>query len=136
MLPLLYVIIAIVFSIFLLVVLSDHSTRYKIISVIFLLTLIVFEYLHLLSPDPTNGIDVATHVFLGIALYGFLNNLKFLPKNSRPFLGIIFVAVIVIIFEFLQPYLGFGSYTLDMVEDILYTTIGGTIGVLVFIAVK
>ncbi|MBD3195352.1 MAG: hypothetical protein GF317_09870 [Candidatus Lokiarchaeota archaeon] len=114
---------------------SDRAKKFKTIAILFLTILFVFEIPHYLLPNNV-FFDISVHIIAGISLFMFFLNVRYFPKKYRKIICIILVVCIIILIEifltildlyteFINP-IGLNSFL-----DILWTTIGGVVGLII-----
>jgi len=134
----LLVIILILLAVMILIIMfySDRSQNYKLVSVILFIPGIILEFPHMLLPDPTNLIDITVHITTGLAIFLFVTHLRFIRIENRHWwaflLCILSIIVIEILLSLLEIFMGYvNPIGIDSLEDILWNTFGGMIGLVI-----
>lgn len=115
---------------------SDRSRQYKTVSAILIIPALILEVPHFLLPDPTNLIDITVHIAAGLAIFMFVTNLRFINLQNRHwaafFLGVITIISVEIFLSLLEIFTGYPNpIGIDSLEDILWNTFGGMIGLII-----
>lgn len=113
---------------------SDKSLKYRRVSIGALVMVIIWEFPHLLLPDPTKLIDVFTHLASGLAVFMTASNLKWIEEKQRVMVSFFLTVVVIVgvelflsIVELTTGYpnpIGF-----NIVEDIVWHVLGGVVGI-------
>jgi len=115
---------------------SDRSRGYRTVSAVLIIPTLILEVPHFLLPDPTNVIDITTHIAAGLAIFMFITNLRFIMIQNRHwwafFLGVLVIIGVEIFLSLLEIFTGYPNpIGIDSLEDILWNTFGGMIGLVI-----
>jgi hypothetical protein len=115
---------------------SDQSKKYRYITISTYLPAFLLTIPHLLFPDPTNAIDIFTHIIVGLSV--FLSFTNVLRSPSRGIWSLFSSFLVIFAIEYflsvLEVTIGYSNpLTLDTYEDMLFHLIGSIIGYLLFI---
>jgi hypothetical protein len=119
---------------------SDQTNKYKILTIISSIILLLLEIPHLFLPDPYSIIDGFTHFFVGFTIVLIISNLKFVKKEHRALLSFLvaliviilvetFLGILEIVYGYINP-ISFNTYI-----DMLFVLFGGTIGFILFLTI-
>jgi len=114
---------------------SKVSKTYKIITVVFCISLVFLEVPHFMFQVDFIGwvFDITTHLVAGVTLFLLFYSLEILPKHNKELvaLGLVFVSIvgIEIVLSILELTTTFiNPIGINIIEDILWTTLGGLLG--------
>jgi hypothetical protein len=124
-----FTVVAIMEVVVLLIVLffSDKGVAFRMISVLPLLPMLVLEFFHYFFPDPTNLIDIFTHIVSGLVVFLAMCNFKVLSKINRQWIAVLITILVIVVVE-----VSINAPSLDSLEDFYFTIVGAGIGLPIY----
>lgn len=131
---------ALIISLIIVIFYSDQPEKYKQFSILFIVLLAILEIPHFIFFDDAIY-DFTVHIVAGTAIFMIFLNVKILPKRHRQLYSffivfgiIIFVEIFLSILEIFTTFVN--PISINIFEDIVWTVIGGIIGLIIYYITK